>query len=131
MIHVTNDFEGANPHAAGDVERTGDDAFVIRPYSEDGDGNYKFNLLVGVANRSRKPVEAAFVVDWADAEYNACRDYVLLGRSDQWRQFPAARCSGGRGSPRGRSSSARTLESISRTERFWSSCSVSGRSAIP
>ena len=89
MIHVTNDFEGANPHAAGDVDRTGDDAFVIRPYTEDGDGNYKFSLLVGVANRSRKPVEAEFVVDWADAEYNSCRDYVLLGRKDQWRYFPA------------------------------------------
>ncbi len=89
MIHVTNDFEGANPHDAGAIDRTGDDAFVIRPYSEDGDANYKFSLLAGVANRSRKTVEAEFVVDWDDADYNSCRDYVLLGRRDQWRYFPA------------------------------------------
>ena len=89
MIHVTCDFEGANPHDAGDVERLAEDRFVIRPYTEDGDGNYKFSLLVGVRNAAGRAVEAEFAVDWADAEYNACRDYVLLGRKAQWRSFAA------------------------------------------
>ena len=89
MIHVTCDFEGANPHDAGDVERLAERRFVVRPWSENGDANYKFSLLVGVRNTARRAVEAEFAVDWADPEYNACRDYVLLGRNDQWRYFPA------------------------------------------
>ena len=88
-ITVTNDFEGANPHDPTRLERTDEAAFAIRPWSEDGDGNYKFSLLVGVANRSGEPVEADFAIDWADEEYMTCRDYVLLGRRDQWRYFPA------------------------------------------
>ncbi len=89
MIKVTNRFEGANPSGAGEVQRVGDAEFVIRPYSEDGDGNYKFALLVRVSNRSDAPAEAEFAIDWADEEYMSCRDYVLLGRREKWRYYPA------------------------------------------
>ncbi len=89
MIELSVDFDGANPRQADQVERLGDARFRIRPYSEDGDGNYKFAMLVGVRNRSRRAVEAEFVIDWADTNYMSCRDYVLLGRQDQWRYFPA------------------------------------------
>jgi len=89
MITISTRFEGANPSGADAVERVGEAAFRIRPFSEDGDDNYKFALLVGVANRSREAVEAEFLIDWSDEQYMSCRDYVLLGRSDRWRYFPA------------------------------------------
>jgi len=89
MIHVTCDFEGANPHDAGDIERLAEGRFLIRPWSDDGDGNYKFSLLVGVRNTAGRAVEVEFAIDWADVEHNDCRNYVLLGRKAQWRYFPA------------------------------------------
>jgi hypothetical protein len=89
MIKVTNGFEGANPSSAEDVQQIEDNAFVIRPYSEDGDGNYKFAMLVRVNNPQDESINARFDIDWQDAEYNSNRDYVLLGRSDQWRYSPA------------------------------------------
>jgi len=71
------------------VERLGEAAFRVRPYSEDGDANYKFALLVRVTNRTGRPAEAEFHIDWGDPEHMSCRDYVLVGRRDQWRYFPA------------------------------------------
>jgi hypothetical protein len=90
MIKVTNRFDGANPQQADRVEQLSDTSFRIRPYSEDGDGNYKFNLLVGVRNTADKAVDVEFLIDWEDPVYMSCRDYVLLGRTDRWRYFPAA-----------------------------------------
>jgi len=89
MIQITTSFEGANPHDAADVERTGESAFVIRPYSEDGDDNYKFSLLVGMSNDATRSAPVEFTVDWGDPVHMSCRDYVLLGRGDRWRYFPA------------------------------------------
>lgn len=89
MITVKTGFEGANPADAGQVERLGETVFRIRPYTEDGDGNYKFAMLVRVTNRSAEAVDAEFVIDWDDPVHMSCRDYVLLGRRDQWRYFPA------------------------------------------
>jgi len=88
MLKVQTNFEGANPGEAQHVERIGERAFRLRTYSEDGDGNYKFTLLVRVINGAAGPVEAEFAVDWADTQYMSCRDYVLLGKGERWRYFP-------------------------------------------
>ncbi len=89
MIQLNTSFEGSNPGNEAAVERTGESAFVIRPYSEDGDGNYKFSLLVRVSNDATRSAPLELTVDWADPVYMPCRDYVLLGRGDRWRYFPA------------------------------------------
>ena len=89
MIQLHANFEGANPGDAAAVEQTGESAFVIRPYSEDGDDNYKFSLLVRVSNNADRSAPAELTIDWADPVYMSCRDYVLLGRGDRWRYFPA------------------------------------------
>ena len=88
MIDITTDFDGANPHQPGAVERLGERAFAIRPFSEDGDGNYKYSLLVHLVNRATESVTAELVIDWQDAIYISARDYVLVGRHDRWRYFP-------------------------------------------
>jgi hypothetical protein len=89
VIQVHTNFEGANPRDAAAVEQTGESAFVIRPYSEDGDDNYKFSLLVRVSNDATRWAPLDLTIDWADPVYMSCRDYVLLGRGDRWRYFPA------------------------------------------
>ena len=87
MIQLHANFEGANPGDAAAVEQTGESAFVIRPYSEDGDDNYKFSLLVRVSNNADRSAPAELTIDWADPVYMSCRDYVLLGRRDQWHKY--------------------------------------------
>jgi hypothetical protein len=86
-VRITNEFLGANPVAPGSIEEAGAGRFVIRPYSEDGDGNYKFCLNVKVLNPGQADERVTLDIDWADAEYMDCRDYVLLGWGDQWRSI--------------------------------------------
>ncbi len=84
---IDNQFEGANPSSAEDVQMLAPDRAAIRPWSEDGDGNYKFCLNVKAVNDSPGPAPLALQIDWQDAGYMADRDYVLLGRDDQWRSI--------------------------------------------
>jgi murein tripeptide amidase MpaA len=93
MLSIVKRVEGSNPAEASAIDQVGEATFRIRPFSEDGDGNYKFALLVPVRNRGAADVTAEFVIDWQDAEYMSCRDYVLLGRAERWQWFPA-RCEG-------------------------------------
>ncbi len=86
-MRIENRYPGANPRRAGDVEKLGPGRFLIRPWSEDGDGNYKFCLNVEAVNESGAPEKIALLVDWDDIEYMDCRDYVLLGRGEEWRTF--------------------------------------------
>jgi hypothetical protein len=87
-VRIENRYPGANPRRAGDVEKLGPDSFLVRPWSEDGDGNYKFCLNVEAVNDSDAPERLELLVDWNDIEYMSCRDYVLLGRDEDWRVFP-------------------------------------------
>ncbi|MCX7803713.1 MAG: M14 family zinc carboxypeptidase [Planctomycetota bacterium] len=89
-IGIENDFECANPGGPGGVERIGPDEFLIRPWSEDGDGNYKFRLDVAAVNGSGTTARLRLRIDWEDREYMDCRDYVLIGRGAEWRWVPAA-----------------------------------------
>lgn len=85
MIRIVNDFEGANPADLAAVEAAAPGRVRIRPYSEDGDGNYKFCLNVKAVNEGPGPAAVTLDIDWDDAEYMDCRDYVLVGWGDHWR----------------------------------------------
>ena len=87
-MRIDCQFEGANPHAASDAKMLTADTALVRPWSEDGDGNYKFCLNVKVVNDSANPAPLTLKIDWDDAEYMECRDYVLIGRDDQWTSVP-------------------------------------------
>jgi hypothetical protein len=83
-MRIYNRFQGANPRRASDVEKLAPDRFLVRPWSEDGDGNYKFCLNVEVINETAEARSLKLLVDWEDLEYMDCRDYVLLGRDAEW-----------------------------------------------
>jgi hypothetical protein len=89
-VRLENAFEGANPRRRGEVRELAPGRWLVRPWSEDGDGNYKFCLNVKAVNDSPAEQELALEIDWDDLEYMDCRDYVLLGRGGEWRSFPAA-----------------------------------------
>jgi hypothetical protein len=77
-------FDGANPQSASDVERIGENHYRVRPFSEDGDGNYKFSLNLKLVNDGQTPIPARVDVDWADGEYMDSRGFGFIGRGDAW-----------------------------------------------
>ena len=92
-MRFDNRFEGANPRRSGDIEQPAPGRVLIRPWSEDGDGNYKFCLNVKAINEGGAPERLTLQLDWDDIEYMDPRDYVLLGRGEDW-QFLQGRCEG-------------------------------------
>jgi len=88
MIQARTGFEGANPGQPGFIERIGGNTFRIQPYSEDGDGNYKFQMLVRLRNTAKQAATVDLTIDWGDQTYMGNRDYVLVGRGERWRYFP-------------------------------------------
>jgi hypothetical protein len=87
-MRICNRYPGANPRRASDVEKLAPNRFLLRPWSEDGDGNYKFCLNVEAINETGKPQDLKLLVDWDDLEYMSCRDYIMVGRDEQWTSFP-------------------------------------------
>jgi len=85
VVRVVNDFEGANPAQPEAIEVLAADRVRVRPYSEDGDANYKFCLNVKAINDGDAPERLTLEIDWDDLEYMDCRDYVLVGWGDNWR----------------------------------------------
>jgi hypothetical protein len=88
LIQVLPVADGGNPRDGAGI-RTEGAAFVIAPFSEDGDANYKFRLEVELVNGSGAPVAADFIVEWDDAEYARFRRYLLLARGEAWERLPA------------------------------------------
>jgi hypothetical protein len=88
-IAIEGGFDGANPQDPGAIEQLGEASFLVHPFSEDGDGNYKFALNV----RANNPADAAqplhLEVDWADAEYMADRNFIHVGSGFRWAFQPA------------------------------------------
>lgn len=80
--------DGGNPQQPSAIERLGANRFRVRPYSEDGDANYKFALNVRLANDGHEPDPVALEVDWADEEYMEARRFLYVGSGDHWRLTP-------------------------------------------
>jgi len=89
VIQVSLPEDGGNPREP-DAVLDADGGFLITPFSEDGDPNYKFRLDVDLVNESSGPADTAFIIEWEDEEYINFRKYVLLSRGDDWRKLPAA-----------------------------------------
>lgn len=88
MIRLDVSFEGANPHTPGDAAMVSDETALIRPWSEDGDGNYKFLLNVAMTNDGHNEKPITLHIDWQDTEYMDVRDYVMIGRDESWQAVP-------------------------------------------
>jgi len=90
LVTITGDFDGGNPKNGSEIVQVADDAFIIRPFSEDGDPNYKFRLEIEATNHSKQAQRIRLIVDWVEPTYQSLRDYLfLLGPSDpQWLYLP-------------------------------------------
>jgi len=83
-ISVLPALDAGNPRNASDIVKREND-FLIHPFSEDSDGNYKFHMNVAVENKSDKPQRVNFTVEWGDEVYQTDRDYLILCTSDdEW-----------------------------------------------
>lgn len=81
--------DGGNPQDAAAIEQVAEDHFRVRPYSEDGDGNYKFALCVRIVNPHERPRPFRLEVDWADEQYMEARRFLYIGDGDDWQFVPA------------------------------------------
>jgi len=84
-VRIVNNFEGANPSQPEAIEILAADRARVRPFSEDGDANYKFCLNIKAINEGSAAEPLTLEIDWDDLEYMDCRDYVLVGWGDNWR----------------------------------------------
>lgn len=87
-MHFATTFEAANPHSPDDAVMLSPGKAIIRPWSEDGDGNYKFLLDVGLTNDADNDQPLDLAIDWRDTEYMSVRGYVMIGRGDDWQAVP-------------------------------------------
>lgn len=81
--------DGGNPQDPSAIERLGEGHYRVFPYSEDGDGNYKFACNVRLVNEDSVPQPLTLEVDWADAQYMNARRFLYLGAGDHWQFVPA------------------------------------------
>ncbi len=87
VVQVQLILDGGNPRCEHAI-RTKDGAFVIYPFCEDGDPNYKFRLDVGLFNSSARSAPTPFIIEWGDREYARFRGYLLLAVGESWTKLP-------------------------------------------
>jgi len=87
-IRIETGYDGANPPDPAAVERLGEEHFRVRPFSEDGDANYKFALNVRAINDGAAPRDLRLDVDWDDLVYKEDRVFVYVGGGDDWAYRP-------------------------------------------
>jgi len=81
--------DGGNPRSESDIAITSDGIYV-RPFSEDGDGNYKFHFCVELLNHSDTDIETTVTIEWGETRYQSYRNYVLLTtEEDVWNRYDA------------------------------------------
>ena len=81
--------DGGNPRSVHDIA-VNEDGIFVRPFSEDGDGNYKFNLCVEVVNPLEAGIETTVTIEWGETRYQPYRNYVLVcSEGDVWKRYEA------------------------------------------
>ncbi|MGI6209071.1 MAG: M14 family zinc carboxypeptidase [Anaerolineae bacterium] len=88
-LELDGSYKGANPSDPARIHQLGPNRFRVHPYSEDGDGNYKFALSVRVINHAPEPQPLSLEVDWEDLQYMGARRFFHVGRGDDWQFLPA------------------------------------------
>ena len=82
-ITITASIPGGNPREPGAI-RLENGVHHIEPWSEDGDFNYKFHLLVAIDNDGSTDVSVDLEIDWKEEKYAYLRDQLYAGSGDEW-----------------------------------------------
>lgn len=86
-IKVLTVNDGGNPRYDNNIKRE-ENGFLIHPFSENDNGNYRFRLNVEIVNHSKETVPVLFKIEWGDTEHQESRKYILLSKDeDQWQKF--------------------------------------------
>lgn len=88
MISIEAPEDGGNPREPGAIQRLGEGHVRVFPFSEDGDGNYKFALHVRAQNPAVGGAPLTLEIDWADHKYMVSRNFTHLGQHGQWQLVP-------------------------------------------
>jgi len=83
-VKVIGKFDGGNPQSEKCIIRKNKSTFIIYPFSEDNDSNYKFRLDIKALNRSSNPRKVTFHINWKDKEYMEYRDYIFFKNKGDW-----------------------------------------------
>ena len=65
-----------NPKNPKSIIQTDPNSFIIIPFSEDNDPNYKFRLDVIAENKSGARQTIDLKIDWHETKHNNLRDHV-------------------------------------------------------
>lgn len=89
-ITITGNFDGGNPKTPDAISQTALEAFTIKPFSEDGDANYKFRLDIVATNRTADVKQIKLTIDWDEPVYQHERDYIYMKSEEdhEWRYAP-------------------------------------------
>ena len=88
-INIKIVSDGGNPQSSDKIIKS-DNNFLIFPFSEDGDPNYKFRLDVELYNPTNRPVVTQITIEWDDEKYMRYRNYLLITHNEIWQKIPAA-----------------------------------------
>jgi hypothetical protein len=84
-IRVTGRFEGGNPQGKDDISRISDNVFLVKPFCEDDQVNYKFRMDIVIDNQGEQNRIVDLVIDWVDTTHSQYRDlYYLKGPGNEW-----------------------------------------------
>jgi hypothetical protein len=85
-LNVTGCFEGGNPQEKNAVSRISGNVFLVKPFCEDNQINYKFRLDVAIDNDCIQANTVNLVIDWDDSIYGQYRDTFYVREPDsEWR----------------------------------------------
>lgn len=78
--------DGGNPKKIEAIERNGRTIFLLRPFSEDGNPNYKFRLEVVAENHDSTPHDLNLEIQWDEPKYMHLRQELRIRgpKADQW-----------------------------------------------
>ena len=85
-VTLTCNISAGNPRDRSALTH-GDGVWHITPWSEDGDFNYKFHMLVEARNDGRSIETIRLAIEWDDTKYAYLRDEMYIGSGYDWTLF--------------------------------------------
>lgn len=89
-MSVIGCFEGGNPQGKDAISRISDNVFLVKPFCEDNQANYKFRLDIVIKNEGAQRRVVNVIVDWDDSTHSRYRDnFYMKEPGGEWRPVRA------------------------------------------